>query len=127
MYTLNKYTRVYDAEKMRRARGIYTDEQVDRCSQLGGQFGHALEKLFLNDITGVHSSNYTPKRHSKCSDVNVFLENYRKYDLWQNVPGRCHAGFEKMKHEWRVKDCGKLAKRLHHLSNRLDLWKTFSN
>ena len=113
-------------EKLKRSRGIYTDDQVARCCQLGGQFGRNLEAVLLQNISGGHLSSCTASHHINRSDVQVFVEKYRNHGLWENIPGRAHPGFEKMKHDSKVKDCGRLAKRLNHLSYRIDVWKKFT-
>ena len=113
------------SEKLRKSRGVYTDEQIDRCCQIGGQFGAALESLFS---CNVGSERTVHSRHSTrdiTHDVHVFLKNYVSDKLWNEIPKRQHNGFEKIRHEWKIKDSKKLAKRLLHRSERLDMWRKF--
>ena len=115
----------YVSEKLRQARGVYSDDHVARCSQLGGQFGKNLEALFYDHV-GTEQNKYTKDcSHVSASDVNFFLTNYVNEELWEHIPGRQHHGFERVRHEWKIRNCDKLAKKLAYLSNRLDLWRNF--
>ena len=74
-------------EKLRKSRGVYTDEQIDRCCQIGGQFGAALESLFS---CNVGSERTVHSRHSTrdiTHDVHVFLKNYVSDKLWRFQSG----------------------------------------
>ena len=121
-----EYLLSFDSEKLKRSRGLYTDQQVSRCCQLGGQFGKDLDAMLLQNIGMVHSTSSTLSHHVKCSDVRAFIERYESCNLWKSIPGRAHVGFEKMKHEFKVRNCEKFARRLSHLSYRLDVWKKFA-
>ena len=114
-------------EKLRKANGLYTEKQIQRCSRLGGQFSKDLQRLFAQNIGSErlhvkHSRHYTEHK-----DVRHFLENSLRDGLFDNIPGRCHVGFENITHEWKVNDPDHLTARLQIRSRKLDLWRKFSS
>lgn len=111
---------------MRKARGLYTDEHVARCSQLGGQFSKDLEKMFSENV-GSDRLDFIRDGNVDNSDVKVFLENYGDDELWAFKPGRFHTGFKNIKHEWRIKNCAKFIGKLTSLGETLDMWRSFVN
>ena len=114
------------AEKLRRSRGTYTDAQVARCSQLGGQFGRNLSKLFCGAI-GSEKDHFVRNCESvDKTDVAHFLETYSQDRLWSFIPGRQHDGFANIKHEWKFKNGAKFAAKMASLSQSLDCWRTFA-
>ena len=118
--------RLYCSDKIRRSNGVYTEDQVARCCQLGGQFGRHLDDLFLHSLCGDKPSYQRTKYHVNKTDVASFVEQYQCHDLWKHVPGRAHAGFENIRHELKINDCAKFVKRIETLSERLDVWKRHS-
>ena len=113
------------SEKLKKARGVYTDEQVARCSELGGQFGRHLEELFHSSVGSEHLAFQGDATHVDDNDVQSFLSEFVEDKLWDNVPGRAHPGFETMRHGWKVKNCADFAKKMAALSQKLDLWRNF--
>lgn len=112
-------------EKLKQSGGVYSDEQVARCSELGGQFAKTLESLFCTRVGTEKCQYFCNHKHVERRDVEVFVNTYKCDNLWGNIPKRSHAGFEKVKHEWRIRDCKRFATKLSNLSARLDMWKTF--
>ena len=125
MYVENTLSLLHSAEKLKKSRGLYTEDQVQRCVQLGGQFGRAVDNLFSKRVGSENCFLQRTNRQVKCSDVQAFCQRHNDKRLWDCVPGRVHNGFEKVRHEWRVKDPVKFARKLCELSHKLDLWRKF--
>ena len=106
--------------------GSYTDEHVARCSQLGGSFGRDLEQMLLQNV-GSDRQGFIPDcNHVSNSDVRVFLNEYQTDRLWDYLPGRVHEGFADIKHEWKIRNPAAFAKKMSALSEKLDLWQSFT-
>ena len=116
--------RIQFTDSLRKSHGLYTDKHVARCSEVGGQFRQDLQRLFHDNI-GSERGQLAHVKRVDTKDVQHFIENYAKDNLWGFVPGRFHVGFESMKHEWRVKNCAKFTEKLLSLSQSLDLWRNF--
>ena len=108
-------------ERLKRAKGIYTDAQVSRCSELAGQFGDVIDDLLSQKLACRREGHYSCTKH--VSDVKKFIEDTKDESLWQIVPNRHHVGFEKMEHVWRIDKCRKVFDKLKHLRARRDRWK----
>ena len=109
---------------MRKSHGLYTEEHVARCSEVGGQFRHDLHQLFRDNI-GSERESLAQVKKVDTNDVQHFIDNYAQENLWGYVPGRFHVGFESIKHEWRIKNCAKFTEKLLSLNQSMDLWRNF--
>ena len=66
------------------------------------------------------------RHYTEHKDVRHFLCNYVADKLFEYVPGRHHAGFTDIVHEWKVNDSRQLVSKLSARSRKLDIWRTFA-
>lgn len=102
------------------AKGRYTDTTIDRCSQIIGPFGEALDSVF--DANVVENEIYRHRKRTVNRDENVarlveFLEKEKLFDIHA---GRSHHAFKYFDFTETPKQAGKFACKMMQLSKKLD-------
>jgi hypothetical protein len=102
------------------AKGRYTDITIDRCSQIIGPFGEALDSVF--DVNIVENEIYRHRRRTVNRDSNVqnLVEFLQTEKLFEVRSGRFHQGFKDFQYSENPKQAGKFAGKMKQLCKRLD-------
>lgn len=103
---------------------MYSDDQVDRCAQLGGEFAKHLQEMFLRNVAASKCPNASRSKHV-CPDVQRFLDEYTDDRLWDYKPGRRHDGFKDVRVQFGISNTAKFASTVARLSNTLSVWENF--
>ena len=105
---------------LKRAKGVYTPSQINRCAELSGGSFRDLLRLFSlhfgNQLKFVESS----RKASTNEDVLKFVRSYSADGLFDHIPGRQHESFPAFQHRHIVRDPAKLGKKLVELSKKMD-------
>ena len=102
------------------AKGRYTDTTIQRCSQIIGPLGDALDKVFDTKI--VENELYRHRRRAQNRDNNVLrlMEILSEDKLFSTIPGRRHSAFPDFDLNETPKQAGKFSAKMKQLSKRLD-------
>ena len=104
---------------------MYSDDQIDRCATLGGEFGKKLDVSFSNVSAAVSKIQKRKKR--EVPDVQRFLEEYQEDQLWDYIPGRAHNGFANIKLHFGLTNGQKFAQTIDKYSTNLSVWQKFKD
>ena len=108
---------------LKRGRSHITDKQVKRCSQIGGEFGKNFDKMVSESLGTTVSFTYRKNPQKYQRDLEVFVAEFQKADLFDVKPGRCHKAFPAFTAHTPLKDPEKLGRHLRKLSHDMDLWR----
>ena len=100
---------------MRNAHGRYTDKQVKRASRIVGCVGEEIEQIFDCKVANTAiSERKRSKKKIKNSSVSKFVATYKKNNLFANITGRSHKGFENFVHQIKIKNRDQLLQRMYN-------------
>ena len=101
-------------------KGRYTDSTIQRCSQIVGPLGEALDNMFDSQI--IEHELYRHRRRDANRDKNVgSMITLLKYEcLFSEIESRCHRAFAEYSHNENPKFPGKFQGKMKQLSKRLD-------
>lgn len=102
------------------AKGRYTDSTLQRCSQIVGPLGEALDSVFDSQV--IENELYRHRRRDVNRDVNVekLLSYLKDEALFTETPDRAHRAFPNFVHNENPKFPGKYMGKMKQLSKRLD-------
>ena len=102
------------------AKGRYTDTTIDRCSQLIGPLGEALDVVF--DANVIEKEIYRHRRRAGNRDANVsrLIEFLDPEQLFADYPGRHHSAFPEFSYDETPRQSGKFVAKIKQLSTKLD-------
>lgn len=108
---------------LKRARGQYTDKNVERCSQVVGEFGKQFSRLVSEAVGAGVMSNYKKDTPRYKRDIEVFVEQFSPCAFFDVRPGRAHPTFKEFVAEQTLKDPEKFGAKLLEHSHTLDIWR----
>ena len=115
------------SEMLGRARGHYTEAQINRCSKMGGGFGREMGRLFTAAMYNPPDAAYQRQESRKNrydDDIALFVEEYQPEALFDFLPPRGHQSFDSFTdNSSNIKNPEKLGKHLVSLSHDLDFWR----
>lgn len=111
------------SEMMKRSRGQYTDKQVMRCSQLGGEFGREFHRLVSENMGMGHEGIGKKSSNIYQKDVVACVKELQPDALFDYCPPREHKAFPGFVRSSQIKDPQKLGRHLNRLSEDLDFWR----
>ncbi|XP_077862477.1 uncharacterized protein LOC100373840 [Saccoglossus kowalevskii] len=120
---VNEYLNNDFKQNLKHCDGRYTNTHVARCSQLVGRLATDLECVYMTKFMDeyVHKSKTTSANYRR--DVSKFVKEYRDDGIFQQIPGRYHAGFSNFRNKVAIHSGDKLVSRLKSHCRTLDLLK----
>lgn len=102
------------------AKGRYTDSTIQRCSQIVGPLGEALDAVFDSNI--IENELYRHRRRNANGDANVdgMISFLQEDSLFKKTAGRYYRAFPDYIHNENPKFPGKFQGKMKQLSKRLD-------
>ncbi|VDI05718.1 Hypothetical predicted protein [Mytilus galloprovincialis] len=102
------------------AKGRYTKTTIQRCGQIVGPLGEALDSVFDSQI--IEKELYRHRRRESNRDKNVerMITFLQGDDLFSTINGRHHRAFDPFVHNENPKFPGKFQPKMKQLSKRLD-------
>lgn len=100
--------------------GRYTDSTIDRCSQLVGPLGQALDKIYDENLVEKEVYRHRRRHVTRDENVNLFVQLLARDQLFKNTPGRAHKAFPNFVHSETPKKACKYLPKMRYLSKRLD-------
>ena len=102
------------------AKGRYTNTTIQRCSQIIGPLGEALDVVFDSKI--VENELYRHRRRSENRDKNVaqLIGLIQNENLFSFVPGRHHRAFPDFVYSENPVQAGQFKAKMLQLSKKLD-------
>lgn len=93
------------------AGGQLTDDTIARHSQMLGM-QHELSQLFGSNVAATHTHHRRRGDAKHTDDICTIVRVLQREKLLEEIPGRCHAGFEGFLFHHNVPDYDKLRKRI---------------
>ncbi|XP_006824574.1 uncharacterized protein LOC102801699 [Saccoglossus kowalevskii] len=117
---INEFLNNEFKKNLKNSHGQYTDLQIARCSQIVGNVGKDLDKIFAADIIDKFANTSKTSKGSYKKDIDKFVKEYKADHLFDKVGQRYHTGFKGLRHEILIKKPTKLKARLQKYSHILD-------
>ncbi|KAK3102767.1 hypothetical protein FSP39_013804 [Pinctada imbricata] len=114
-------------ELLTSAKGRYTDTTIQRCSQIVGPLGEALDDIFGEKMVENEIYHHRRRSHNRDANIAKFLTFLKNDQLFQVIPGRQHRGFPNFTYTENVKKSSKFQAKMKQLSKRLDRRKNIIN
>ena len=106
---------------LKNCHGQYSDNQISRCSKIGGSLGKGVEEVFSHTIMDKYGHISKTCDFSDKKNVQKFILLYKNEHLFQkNNTVRFHKGFEEVTNIIHVKEPQKLQCRFTKYSIGLD-------
>jgi hypothetical protein len=100
-FPLTHYTILFTyhvSEMLKNSKGNYTDEHVQRCSQVCGDMSSKIDRICHYDIGGIYQIAKKDEKHTNTELVQKFVKVYSRDKLFDLIPGRQHDAFAKFKY-----------------------------
>ena len=81
------------SEMLKKSRGQYTDKQIKRCSQLGGEFGREFLRLLSENIALGHEASGQKPNNVYKQDITLAIKELHNDALFDYVPPRHYRAF----------------------------------
>lgn len=91
------------AENLKHSRGNYTDQHVQRCSQVVGNITKEVSKIVHVDVGGLHEVSSSNTEISYQEEIGTFVKIYKRDKLWDFKAGRQHKSFAGFRHANAIK------------------------
>ncbi|KAH3741064.1 hypothetical protein DPMN_047782 [Dreissena polymorpha] len=105
------------------AKGRYTDLTIQRCSQIIGPLGGALDSVFDSNVIQHEIYRHRYRDCNRDTNVSRIIELLHDEQLFTNVPARYHNAFPGYVYNINPKQPGGFAAKIKQLSLRLDRLK----
>ncbi|CAG2194617.1 unnamed protein product [Mytilus edulis] len=117
---MNEILNILFKDLLDSAKGRYTNNTIQRCSQIVGPLGEALDSVFDSKV--IENELYRHRRRNLDRDLNVskMITFLGDESLFSQTPGRHHRAFPKYFHNENPKFPGKFQGKMKQLSKRLD-------
>ncbi len=120
---MNEFLNLDYKESMKHCRGMITEAQTARASQLGGTFGRHLDAAYNKDV----ADTYVHRSASKINDtleVKAYVKEYSKDRFFRVKLGRQYNAFPDFcRRDACIKNVQKLCGRLLGYSHKLDRFR----
>lgn len=102
------------------AKGRYTNTTIQRCSQIVGPLGEALDGVFDSKV--VENELYRHRRRHEDRDKNVeeLISLLSKENLFDFIPGRTHKTFPDFQFTENPRNAGQFIAKMTQLNKKLD-------
>ncbi|CAC5388947.1 unnamed protein product [Mytilus coruscus] len=102
------------------AKGRYTKTTIQRCGQIVGPLGEALDSVFDSQIIEKELKRHRRRESNRDKNVERMITFLQGDDLFSTINGRHHRAFDPFVHNENPKFPGKFQPKMKQLSKRLD-------
>ena len=109
---------------IKHSNGMYTPEQIRRCSRMAGTFQKEVRSLVKNSVTNTLPEYEEKKQRSPKHDrdLNNFVKDFSGDGLFTYCPPRMHSAFGDFQHKCNIKSIYKFGTVLKKQSVSMDKW-----
>ncbi|KAL7381000.1 hypothetical protein ABVT39_026866 [Epinephelus coioides] len=117
------------SEMMKRSYGRYTDQETQRCAEMGEAFGKELDRVLTNAGVASLEQSWSIRDRSKkrqIADIRKFVREFNSDGLFDKVLGRFHDGLEKFSYSTKIKNPKRMGRKMRELALEIDDWDVFA-
>ncbi len=109
---------------LKHSHGNYTDKVIYRAGKIIGHLGKALDDIFLTEVAKTTQELTYTKEKDYSADIKDFVKQYSQEQLFDFIPGRCHASFPAFEYGLnKIKRPAELKKRLVKYARKIDRYR----